>query len=563
MAFSLYQNPMGRSPFFTPPIVGALPDAPPDAAVGYPTRQRAAAPRFDFGFLRHPFDGGNIGKTLFSGLGLLALAHDPAQTLTGLFSGLNNYMGTRQGVLNQQYADQGAQYTADERARQFDAAQQAKADALAATQDYRNRTLAAHDLDRASREQIAGQNLAGGIYKSVVPLAGADSPEAQAAYSGTGLPALPRPAVFPGGSSPLGFVPAADGQGVPATAPVPRAYPPESVFGNRAANTARTLAAIPGVQANSDLAVGALPYKLASAALDPRIKAANLTGIKTRTAGEQQRIGESRKMFPGKLEQQTLTNDMIRTGRLPLLGEQLQHQQIVNQFLPAQLQTNLDATRARTQSTLSGGAKANPRVLGLGSEIGAAAGKYNVDPAIVAGVIDYESGGNPDAVNGSHVGLGQFGVKERQMYGGSGPDAVAHYLSDLQKRTGSIEGALSAYGDQTASYVPNVLERASRYRTSVKAPKAAAAGNVNSYAASAAQKFGWQGSKAEGSAIVSHYMRLGTLEPHALSVGILAVNPGHETEFAEMGRRLRANNGRGAKAKAATAPGGPTVFELP
>jgi hypothetical protein len=89
---------------------------------GLPVRQRAAPPRLN---LKSP-----LGILGLLG-GAAAFAHDPAQTLGALFTGLNGYQTARQGVLNQQYGDEMAAYTAAQKqaiAEQKAALDQAKLD---------------------------------------------------------------------------------------------------------------------------------------------------------------------------------------------------------------------------------------------------------------------------------------------------------------------------------------------------------------------------------------------------------------------------------------------------
>jgi hypothetical protein len=460
MAFSLYRNPVGRSPLFTPPIVGPLPEVPPDVSVGYPTRQRAAAPHFDFGFLRHPFDGGNIGKTLFSGLGLLALAHDPAQTLTGLFSGLNNYMGTRQGVLNQQYADQGAQYTADERARQFDAAQQAKADALAATQDYRNRTLAETERYHTGQEARAEQDRMGRLGTTLLNAIGPNDPRTVTALRAGGFDTLP-----PYGSSPLGFVPGAEGQ-----APPPQAYDPGSTFGARAANTNRTLAAIPGVQANSDLAVGALPYRLQAEAYKPRQAEVNLQGGKIRNAAAQGTEARARQMFPLDKGKAQAWIDYLNNVQSPLGEARLEGARINNQFLPQKLATEISGAQARTDAARAGIGKAAK----TGSEATMAAMIDDVEHRFGVHVPANNIGSTAPIHAGTHADGLAFDI-----IGPRAKDAIAYvkkaYGARIDPNTTGYRATAGKYSSEPHGHI---RVRASVDKARAKAATATAGGNA-------------------------------------------------------------------------------------
>jgi len=126
-------------------------------------------------------------------------------------------------------------------------------------------------------------------------------------------------------------------------------------------------------------------------------------------------------------------------------------------------------TEHPTNTGASGGGKPSPGVLTWRSEAEAASQKYGVPTAVILGLIEKESSGNPNAANGSHIGLGQFGNAERAKYGGSGPDAIGHYLADLVKQTGSLDRALHFYRNgglnpaPEPGYASDVMRRSWNY----------------------------------------------------------------------------------------------------
>lgn len=97
-------------------------------------------------------------------------------------------------------------------------------------------------------------------------------------------------------------------------------------------------------------------------------------------------------------------------------------------------------------------AKKNPGAAS-GDAISRAAGKYNIDPALLRALIHQESGGNPNALSKKGaIGLAQLMPNTAAMLGVNPFDPEqnvmggAHYLSDMLKRFGgSIPSALAAY----------------------------------------------------------------------------------------------------------------------
>lgn len=144
----------------------------------------------------------------------------------------------------------------------------------------------------------------------------------------------------------------------------------------------------------------------------------------------------------------------------------------------------------------SGGAPGTPSqgVAAYYDLIKDAAGRHGVDPTLLAGVVDFESSGNPAAVNRSSgaTGLGQVMPRERgfgdrptgaelldpatnldwsarilksgiDRYG-TEDQGLAAYLGAIDAR-GNITGAVDANGTGGNQYIRTVRDRQQRYRT--------------------------------------------------------------------------------------------------
>lgn len=92
------------------------------------------------------------------------------------------------------------------------------------------------------------------------------------------------------------------------------------------------------------------------------------------------------------------------------------------------------------------------------SDIEAAAGKWGVDPTVLAGLLVHESGidknGNPQVSPAGAVGIGQFMLPTAAAYGVNpynakqSIDGAAHYLSDNLKASGNnYTDALAMYNE--------------------------------------------------------------------------------------------------------------------
>lgn len=125
------------------------------------------------------------------------------------------------------------------------------------------------------------------------------------------------------------------------------------------------------------------------------------------------------------------------------------------------------------------------KILRWSTFIEASSKKYNVDPAIVAAIIEQESGGNSGA--GSHAGaIGLMQLMPRTARGlGVNPydpaqniDGGTHYFFYQYKRFGNLEQALAAYNSgpgnvlngnyqyipETQGYIRNVPRLISKYQ---------------------------------------------------------------------------------------------------
>ena len=165
-------------------------------------------------------------------------------------------------------------------------------------------------------------------------------------------------------------------------------------------------------------------------------------------------------------------------------------------------------------------------VTGLLPQIREAAGQHGLDPSLLAGVVDFESGGNPGAINKSSgaTGLGQVMPREagfpdrptrqqlldpgtnldwaaRILKGGldrygTEDKALAAYLGAIDSR-GNITGAVDANGTGGNRYIQTVRARQQRYTG--QAPAAApAVSPVVKAAAAAPEQPAWWASVSDG-----------------------------------------------------------------
>ncbi|NHC38395.1 lytic transglycosylase domain-containing protein [Bacillus sp. MM2020_1] len=125
------------------------------------------------------------------------------------------------------------------------------------------------------------------------------------------------------------------------------------------------------------------------------------------------------------------------------------------------------------------------KVMRWGNEIQAASNKYGIDPAVIAAVIEQESGGNPDVQSpAGAIGLMQLMPGTAQGLGVDPYDPAQNieggtkYLAIQLNRFGSLELALAAYNagpgrvlnlrylyiSETQNYIRNVPALASKYQ---------------------------------------------------------------------------------------------------
>lgn len=145
--------------------------------------------------------------------------------------------------------------------------------------------------------------------------------------------------------------------------------------------------------------------------------------------------------------------------------------------------------------TIVGDYDSSDKVMRWGKEIQTASQKYGIDPAVIAAVIEQESGGNPDAKSpAGAIGLMQLMPNTAEALGvnpydpSQNIDGGTKYLAMQLNRFGSLELALAAYNagpgnvynfnylyiSETQTYIRNVPVLASKYQQKFKAAISAA-----------------------------------------------------------------------------------------
>ncbi|WP_374120922.1 lytic transglycosylase domain-containing protein [Neobacillus sp. PS3-12] len=135
--------------------------------------------------------------------------------------------------------------------------------------------------------------------------------------------------------------------------------------------------------------------------------------------------------------------------------------------------------------TVVGDYDSSDKVMRWGKEIQAASAKYDVDPALIAAVIEQESGGKPDIMSpAGAIGLMQLMPRTAKELGVNPYDSTQNieggtkYLATQLHRFGSVEMALAAYNAgpenvfnfrymyiaETQNYIRNVPALMNKYQ---------------------------------------------------------------------------------------------------
>jgi hypothetical protein len=135
--------------------------------------------------------------------------------------------------------------------------------------------------------------------------------------------------------------------------------------------------------------------------------------------------------------------------------------------------------------TVVGDYDSSDKVMRWGKEIQAASAKYEVDPALIAAVIEQESGGKPDIMSpAGAIGLMQLMPRTAKELGVNPYDSTQNieggtkYLATQLHRFGSVEMALAAYNAgpenvfnfrymyiaETQNYIRNVPALMNKYQ---------------------------------------------------------------------------------------------------